>query len=99
MASVNPFASADKIVSDLQDLKAAVVIASVADWQSPELQAYAAEQNILGISLDESLSTVHVASPSHHKQGAGEIDVSMEAKHAFRSRIQISNQSKFLYSK
>ena len=75
VASVNPFASADKIVSDLQDLKAAVVIASVADWQSPELQAYAAEQNILGISLDESLSTVHVASLSHHKQGAGEIDV------------------------
>ena len=44
VAPINPFASAEKIVADLEDLEASVVIASATDWQSPVLQAYAAER-------------------------------------------------------
>ena len=57
---INPFSSPEKIVADLQDLGAAVVIASASDWQCPVLQAYAAEQKILGISLDESRGEAHL---------------------------------------
>ncbi len=65
VAPINPFASAEKIVADLEDLEASVVIASATDWQSPVLQAYAAERKILGISLDESRSTAHLESLSY----------------------------------
>jgi acyl-CoA synthetase (AMP-forming)/AMP-acid ligase II len=61
VAPVNPFSSAEKIVADLRDLEAVVVIASAADWQSPVLQAYAEENKTLGISLDETRSTEHLA--------------------------------------
>ncbi len=61
VAPVNPFASAEKIVADLQDLKAAVVIASSADWESPVLQAFARENKVLGLSLDESRNTEHLS--------------------------------------
>ena len=42
-----------------------MVIASATDWQSPVLQAYAAEGKVLGISLDESRSTAHLESLSY----------------------------------
>ena len=61
VAPVNPFASAEKIVADLQDLKAAVVIASSADWESPVLQTFARENKVLGLSLDESRNTEHLS--------------------------------------
>ncbi len=61
VAPVNPFAATEKIVADLRDLDAKVVIASATDWESPVLQAYAEEHQILGISLDESRSTEHLA--------------------------------------
>jgi len=65
VAPINPFASAEKMVADLQELETSVVIASASDWQSPVLQAYAAEKKILGISLDESRSTAHLESLSY----------------------------------
>lgn len=58
---INPFAAPEKIVADLKDLGATVVVAGEADWQAPALQAYVREQNLLGISLDESSSTGHVS--------------------------------------
>ena len=61
VAPVNPFASAEKIVADLQDLKAAVVIASSADWESPVLQTFARENKVLGLSLNESRNTEHLS--------------------------------------
>ena len=67
VAPVNPFASAEKIVADLRDLEAAVVVASAAEWQSPVLQAYAEENKILAISLDETRSTGHLATLPYRK--------------------------------
>ena len=64
---VNPFASAEKIVSDLRDLKATVVIASAVDWQSPVLQDYAMDNKLLGISLDETRSTEHLVALPYRK--------------------------------
>lgn len=64
---VNPFASAEKMVADLRDLEAAVVIASAADWQSPVLQDYAKDNKLLGISLDETRSTQHLVALPYRK--------------------------------
>ena len=57
---INPFSAQNKVVADLQDLDAAVVIASEADWQSTALQSYVDENNALAISLDGSRSQDHI---------------------------------------
>ena len=58
---INPFASEEKIVTDLDDLKARVVIASSSDWQSPQLKAYVNKHNVLGVSLDETRDRDHIS--------------------------------------
>ncbi|MEM1402121.1 MAG: fatty acid--CoA ligase family protein [Pseudomonadota bacterium] len=58
---VSPFSSPEKLVADISELEAAVVIASASDWQSQALQSYASANEILGICLHEDLSKAHVA--------------------------------------
>lgn len=57
---INPFGAMDKIVGDLADLNAAVVIASEADWQAQSLQAYTNDHQALAVTLDETRSSDHV---------------------------------------
>ena len=65
---INPFSAQNKVVADLQDLDAAVVIASEADWQSTALQSYVDENNALAISLDGSRSQDHILERNPERQ-------------------------------
>ncbi|MGI9293179.1 MAG: class I adenylate-forming enzyme family protein [Pseudomonadales bacterium] len=65
VSPVSPFSSPEKLVADLENLEAAVVIASASDWQSEVLQDYAAVRKILGICLEESRTTSHLVALSY----------------------------------
>jgi len=58
---INPFSSPEKMVTDLAELQASIVIATETDWQSPALQDYASSRAVLCISLDESCSAGHLS--------------------------------------
>ena len=58
---INPFSSPEKMVADLAELQAAVVIATESDWQSAALQEYASGGAVLGISLNENVTSGHVS--------------------------------------
>ena len=60
LTPINPFGSAEKIVEDLKDLDARVVIAGNSDWDSLGLDAGLQNQLELAISLDETRETGHV---------------------------------------
>jgi long-chain acyl-CoA synthetase len=66
---INPFASEEKIVTDLDDLEARVVIASASDWESSQLRAYADKHDVLGISLDEARDRTHISVCHEVSQG------------------------------
>jgi len=57
---INPFGASEKVISDLNDLNATVLIASGADWEIPGLGEFVQKNEILGVELDESLSKGHV---------------------------------------